>query len=165
MGKTVIYYGSTTGTCEALAGSIANALGVDGADVHNVTEMTRESLEGADLIVLGSSTWGCGDLQDDWYDGVEVLKGLDLTGKRVALFACGDGESYGDTFCEAMTHIKEALEGSGCVFVGRVSASDYNFSSSSAVEDGEFIGLALDDVNEADKTEGRIAAWARVLLG
>ena len=57
------------------------------------------------MLILGSSTWGCGDLQDDWYDGVEILKKADLTGKKVALFACGDGESYGDTFCEAMTHI------------------------------------------------------------
>ena len=108
MKKMTIYYGSTTGTCETLAASIAQALGMSNDNVHNVTEMTKEDLENNDVLILGSSTWGCGDLQDDWYDGVEILKKADLTGKKVALFACGDGESYGDTFCEAMTHIHDA---------------------------------------------------------
>ena len=109
MKKMTIYYGSTTGTCETLAASIAQALGMSNDNVHNVTEMTKEDLENNDVLILGSSTWGCGDLQDDWYDGVEILKKADLTGKKVALFACGDGESYGDTFCEAMTHIHDDL--------------------------------------------------------
>ena len=34
-----------------------------------------------------------------------------------------------------------------------------NFDDSEAVVDGKFVGLALDDVNEDDKTEGRIDAW------
>ena len=144
MKKMTIYYGSTTGTCETLAASIAQALGMSNDNVHNVTEMTKEDLENNDVLILGSSTWGCGDLQDDWYDGVEILKKADLTGKKVALFACGDGESYGDTFCEAMT-------------------ADYTFTSSTAVDGDDFIGLALDDVNESDKSEARIANWAKQL--
>jgi flavodoxin I len=27
------------------------------------------------------------------------------------------------------------------------------------VQNGQFVGLALDDVNESDKTEARIDAW------
>lgn len=41
---------------------------------------------------------GCGELQDDWYDGLKILKTADLVGKTIALFSCGDCESYGDTF-------------------------------------------------------------------
>lgn len=163
MEKIAIYYGSTTGTCEALASMIAQALGVGNENVHNVTEMTKEALESQDVLVLGSSTWGCGDLQDDWYDGVEILKQARLEGKKVALFACGDGESYGDTFCEAMTHIHEALADSGCTFIGKVPTAGYTFTSSTAVEGDDFIGLALDDVNESDRSEERIAAWAKQL--
>lgn len=161
MKKMTIYYGSTTGTCETLASSIAQALGISNDNVHNVTEMTKEDLENNDVLILGSSTWGCGDLQDDWYVGVEILKKADLTGKKVALFACGDGESYGDTFCEAMTHIHDALSGSGCTFIGKVPTTDYTFTSSTAVDGDDFIGLALDDVNESDKSEARIANWAK----
>ncbi len=82
MRKIAIYYGSTTGTCEALASMIAKALGVEDENVHSVTDMTREAVESQDVLILGSSTWGCGDLQDDWYDGVEILKQADLQGKK-----------------------------------------------------------------------------------
>lgn len=165
MKKMTIFYGSTTGTCETLAYSIAQALGMDNNSVHNVTEMTKEALEESDALILGSATWGCGDLQDDWYDGVDILKQADLTGKTVALFACGDGESYGDTFCEAMTHLHDALSGSGCVFIGQVPTEGYTFISSTAVDGDHFIGLALDDVNESEKSEERIANWAKQIMG
>ena len=55
-----------------------------------------------DVLVLSSSTWGAGELQDDWYDGVNVLKKCDLSHKYVALFGCGDSDSYSDTFCDAI---------------------------------------------------------------
>lgn len=161
MKKITIYYGSTTGTCEAIASLIAKELNVDSNNVHNVTEMTCEELESSDVILLGSSTWGCGDLQDDWYNGIEILKKAHLTGKQVGLFSCGDGETYGDTFCEALTHLRDALSDSGCTFIGKVPAADYTFISSTAVEEDHFIGLAIDDVNESDKTEARIASWTK----
>ena len=109
--------------------------------------------------MLGSSTWGAGELQDDWYDGVNVLKKCDLSHKYVALFGCGDSESYCDTFCDGMGIIYEDIKDSGCTIIGKVSAKDYSFSSSIAVIDGMFVGLALDDINESDKTEERIDAW------
>ena len=55
--------------------------------------------------------------------------------------------------------IYEGIKDKGCNFVGRVSTADYNFSSSVAVVDNEFIGLALDEVNEDYKTDDRINAW------
>jgi flavodoxin I len=43
--------------------------------------------------------------------------------------------------------------------VGAVSADGYSYSSSIAIIDGKFVGLALDDVNESGKTEERINSW------
>ena len=57
----------------------------------------------------------------------------------------------------------EDLKDSGCRFVGAVSDSDYTYSSSISVIDGKFVGLAIDDVNESDKTEERVAAWTDML--
>ena len=58
----------------------------------------------------------------------------------------------------------EDLKDSGCVFLGnRVSTDDYTFSGSMAVVDGAFVGLALDEVNESDKTSGRIREWVNEL--
>ena len=34
-------------------------------------------------LILGTSTWGAGELQDDWYDGLKVLQGADLSGKTI----------------------------------------------------------------------------------
>ena len=84
MKKTGVFYGSSTGTCEDIAGRIAVRLGVDSADVHNVADLTADMIAGYDVLVLGSSTWGCGELQDDWYDALELLRKTGLQGKTVA---------------------------------------------------------------------------------
>ena len=164
MKKIGIFYGSSTGTCEDLANRIAGKLGVPAADVYSADKLTADKVKDYDVLILGSSTWGDGDLQDDWYDGVKELKSADLSGKLVALFGCGDSESYGDTFCDALGALYEGLKDSGCTFAGGgVSVDGYTFESSTAVVDGCFVGLAIDDVNESDLTDGRIGAWAEAV--
>ena len=160
MKKTVVVYGSSTGTCQSIAETIASKLGVEALDVANFNaDVVAEN----ENLLIGTSTWGAGELQDDWYDGVNVLKGADLSGKTVALFGCGDSESYSDTFCSAMKEIYDAAEGAN--IIGSVPTEGYTFDDSDAVVDGEFIGLALDDVNEDDLTEGRIDAWLSSIKG
>ncbi len=156
MSKIAVFFGSTTGTCEALAGQVAEQLGT--SDVFNASELTADKIADYDVLVLGTSTWGDGDLQDDWYDAVEVLKEADLAGKKVALFGCGDSASYPDTFCSAMGTIAEACEGAEIIGAG-ISTDGYDFSDSTAVKDGAWVGLAIDEMNESDKTEERLAAW------
>lgn len=155
MKKTIVVYGSSTGTCEEIANTIGEKLGVD---VINVADLTADVIAANDNLLLGTSTWGAGELQDDWYDGISVLKGADLSGKTVALFGCGDAESYPDTFCGAMAEIYNAVSGQAKV-IGGVSTDDYTFDDSDAVIDGQFVGLALDNVNEEEKTDSRIDAW------
>lgn len=156
MKKTLLAYGSSTGTCESIAQTIAEKLGIEAT---NVADLTADAVAEAENLILGTSTWGSGELQDDWYDALETLKAADLNGKTIALFGCGDSESYSDTFCGAMGVIYDALQGKGAKFIGAVDASGYTYEDSEAVKDGKFVGLALDDVNEDDKTEGRIDAW------
>lgn len=156
---TGIFFGSTTGNTEGLADMIAKEMGVDGADVHNVAGTPAETAEKYDLLLLGSSTWGYGELQDDWEGFLSQLKVRNLNGKKVAFFGTGDHESYPDTFCDSLGIIKEALEGSGCTFVGAYDAAGYEVSDSRAFEDGMAIGLAADEDNEPDKTPARMKAW------
>lgn len=162
MKKTVVVYGSSTGTCESIAQTIASKLGVEAVDVAKLTE---DTVKANDNLIIGTSTWGAGELQDDWVDGLETLKGLDLNGKTVALFGCGDAESYGDTFCGAMAEIYNGIKDKGVTFVGAVPTDGYTFDDSEAVIDGKFVGLALDDVNEDDKTDERIDAWIDSIKG
>lgn len=163
MKKTGIFYGSTTGTTESVARLIAEKLGVSPENVHDVSKLDVALVESYEALILGTSTWGDGELQDDWYDGIKVLKNANLSGKTIALFGCGDSESYSDTFCDGMGILFEDLKDSGCTFVGAVSDSDYTYASSVAAADGKFVGLALDDVNESDRTDARVSAWTEML--
>lgn len=159
MNKIGVFYGSSTGTTEDVASRVAEKLGVSSADVYEVSKLTEALAEQYDVLVLGSSTWGAGELQDDWYDGVKVLKKCDLSHKCVALFGCGDSDSYCDTFCDAIGVLYEELKDTKCKFVGATDPAGYTFDSSISVVDGKFVGLPLDEVNESDKTDERIEAW------
>lgn len=158
-----IVFGSSTGTCEEIANKIADKLSVDSSNVIDVSSLTADDCAKFDMLLLGSSTWGDGELQDDWYDGIDTLKSADLSDKIVGFFGCGDADSYPDTFCDAMKLIHEAIENSGCTFIGEVTIDDYSFSSSASVVDGKFIGLALDDINESEKTDARISNWVEII--
>ena len=157
MKKTVIIFGTSTGTCEDLAGRIGEQLGVD--NIINVTDLNDSVIANNDNLILGTSTWGAGELQDDWYDGIKVIKESNLNGKTIALFGCGDSESYPDTFVGGMAELYNAVKDSGANIIGQVSTDGYTFDESEAVVDGKFVGLALDEVNEDDKTDERINAW------
>ena len=57
-----------------------------------------------------------------------------------------------------MAEIYNAVSGQANV-IGGVSTDGYTFDDSDAVIDGQFVGLALDNVNEEEKTDSRIDAW------
>ena len=156
MKKTIVVYGSSTGTCEGIANEIASKLDTEAI---SVSDLSADVVAENENLILGTSTWGAGEVQDDWYDGIKVLKGADLNGKTVALFGCGDSSNYSDTFCGGMAEIYNAVKDGGANIVGAVDASEYTFDDSEAVIDGKFVGLALDNDNEDDKTAGRIDAW------
>ena len=150
--KIGIFYGSSTGTTQSLAEQIALKTGVSKADTHDVADAAPDTIDGYDCLLLGSSTWGDGDLQDDWYGFLDKIKTRDLSGKTVALFGCGDSESYPDTFCNALGTIYEELQPTGCRFVGAYEPQDYAVTDSGVCRDGKFVGLAVDELNEDDKT-------------
>lgn len=156
MRSTIVIYGSTTGTCEAIAEKIASKIG---ASILNVQNLDSDVISRYDNLILGTSTWGCGEMQDDWYDGLPKLQNANLSGKTIALFGCGDADSYGDTFVGGMAEIYNGVKDSGAKIIGAVSVDGYTFDGSEAVIDGKFVGLPLDDVNECEKTDSRIEAW------
>lgn len=160
MSKTLVVYGSTTGSCEDYAQRIAEKLN---AEIVNVSDVDADKLSEYAHLVLGTSTWGAGELQDDWNDGVDALKSADLNDKTIAIFGCGDAESYSDTFCGGMAEIYNTVKESGATLVGSVDASTYSYDDSEAVVDGKFVGLAL-DINESDsQINERIANWVETL--
>lgn len=157
--KTRIYYGSTIGDTE----SIAQILGVElNAEIIPISQGIK-NIGNFDLILLGSSTWGYGELQDDWNDRIDSLKEMNLSGKKIGIFGTGDQESYGDTFCDALGIIAEVVRGAGGEIIGMTSKENYNFTESKALEDEQLVGLALDVNNQNDMTLPRIKEWVAQL--
>lgn len=159
MKKIGIYYGSTTGVTEEIAGKIADGLGVDSADVKNVADGDVDSVDSYEALILGSSTWGVGELQDDWYSFLEELKEKDLSGKTIALFGCGDSSGFGSSFCDALSIIHNDLQGTGAKFCGSISTDGYSYEHSESEVDGKLLGLLLDEDNESDSSDKRISDW------
>ena len=61
-----VIYGSSTLNTEYSAQRIQSAFGDGIADLHNVKHLEIELVRERDCLVFISSTWGTGDLQDDW---------------------------------------------------------------------------------------------------
>lgn len=162
MSKVGIFYGSTSGNTQEVAEEIAKKLGVDKADLHDVSR-AKADFAAYDVVLFGSSTLGMGDLQDDWESFIDQVKKADLSGKKVALFGCGDSSSYSDTFCDALGKIYDAIKGKGCELIGQVSPEGYTYDSSESIVNGQFVGLPIDNDNESDQTDQRIACWVEDL--
>lgn len=162
MSSIGVFYGSTTGNTESAAEAIAQALG---AECFSIDSDALGKMADFDVLVLGSSTWGVGDLQDDWDAVADSLSGVSLSGKKVAFFGLGDQEGYSDTFVDAMGLLKEKLASTGASFIGAWSTDGYTYETSASEEGGKFVGLALDEDNQSGESAGRIASWTEQLKG
>lgn len=159
MRKIGIFFGSTTGSTEEVAEKIATKLGVGKEDMHNVMDTKVEAVEPYEILLLGCSTWGEGELQDDWNDFLFKLKDKKLEGKIVAIFGCGDSASYSTSFCDAIGLIYNELQRTGCKFTGETEINGYRYDHSGAEIGGKFVGLPIDEINEPEKTDQRIDVW------
>ena len=83
----------------------------------------------------------------------------------MALFGLGDQFGYPDTFCDAMRYLYDKVIERGGTITGYWPVDGYTFDASTAVFDGYFVGLAIDEVNQSDLTVERIEAWCNQLIG
>lgn len=158
--KVGIYYGTTTGTTEDVANRIANYF--DDADVIEISNGIDNFLD-YDLLILGSPTWGLGDLQDEWMIYIDEIADLDLSDKYVALFGTGDQASFPDSFIDAIELLYNKAKKANAKFVGFTSTDGYDFTRSTAVKNGKFIGLAIDEMNQPELSDDRIENWCNQL--
>jgi len=119
--KAIVIYGSTTGNTEEISNYVVAGLKASGHEVtqKNVIDATVQELAGYDLIVFGSSTWNEGQLQDDFLPFYDQMVGINLTGKKAAVFGCGDS-IYGEHFCQSVNILEAKLKelGAGLVTEG-----------------------------------------------
>jgi flavodoxin I len=162
-----LFYGTETGYTELAARLIKEEF--DGVaeglvTVHNMGETPVERMLAYDYLIVGCPTWDIGQLQADWDRQFPALDGLDLTGKMMAIFGLGDQFRYGDSFCDAIGILGEKFVERGAKLVGFTPADGYVFSQSLGEVDGMFMGLALDEDNESERTPGRVAEWVWQLV-
>lgn len=160
MKKTAVFYGSTTGNTEGVAKIIAEKLN---AVTFDVSTIRANKMDEFDFIIMGTSTWGIGDLQDDWEVFLEDMESIDFTNKTIALFGLGDGISYADTFVDGIGTIYNSVKNRDGKIIGEIETDDYDFEDSTAIINGKFVGLPIDEDNESDKTNTRIEKWVEQL--
>lgn len=162
MKKIGIFFGSSTGNAELIADRIQAEFGEDVADVHNIDAAEKKEIEQYKYLILGTSTWGLGDLQDDWEDFADEFKEADLSKKKVALFGLGDQEVYADSFVNGMGYLYDLIAKKTTV-VGSWPAKGYRHINSLAIREGDFVGLAIDYDNDKGKVEKQVQDWVRIL--
>ena len=161
MKRTGIFFASTSGNTEKAAWKVRDAIGLSKEDQHNVMQADAATLEKYDVLIFGIPTWGVGELHEDWEGFLPELEKVDFSSRKVALFGLGDQEGNPDSFCDAMGLIGKRLKEMNANLIGYWPTDDYEFDQSEAREDGHFIGLALDEDNEPEKTDNRIQQWVK----
>jgi flavodoxin I len=162
MKKTGIFYGSTLGHTKKLAERIQHAFGEDQADVLNIKDAAKEDIEKYDNLIFGTSTWGVGEMQEDWDNFIGQLEKTDLSGKKIALFGVGDQKEWADSFVNGMGILHHRLAKKAQI-VGSTPIDDYFFEISLAVKNNQFVGLAIDNHNQPELTLPRIKNWVEQL--
>ncbi|WP_094229061.1 flavodoxin [Methanolobus psychrotolerans] len=142
MKKTIIIYGTTTGNTLIVAEEIESMFNEQNMEVKlaEVTDVQTSYLPDYDLIILGCSTWGEGELQDDFISFEKEMNKIDLKGKQAACF--GPGDSSYVFFCQAVDILEARLESSGAKII---------------IE-----GLKID--GDVDKNLGQIRDWTENIL-
>ncbi|RCX15379.1 flavodoxin I [Fontibacillus phaseoli] len=115
MSKIIIIYASLTGNTEEMAELIAEGIKNTGAgvDLKVVDECSAGILKKYDAYLLGTYTWGDGELPDEFIDFVEEMEEVDLKQSVTAVFGSGD-TSY-RLYCGAVDLLEEKMKELGAV--------------------------------------------------
>ncbi|MEA1891659.1 MAG: flavodoxin [Campylobacterota bacterium] len=159
MSKIGLFYASSTGNTEDVAKTIEVNMSEFEVKLHNVADCTDDAMEQYEHIIIGASTWGEGELQDDWEEFFPNIANTDFSNKTVALFGLGDQEEYCDYYLDAMGTIYQEVVNNGAAVVGSWSTDGYDHDESTAVIDNMFVGLALDEDNQEEMTNERVLKW------
>ncbi len=164
--KTCIIYGSTTGYTERVAVKISEYPGFENADLFDIEDIKLHTVLDYDFIIFGLPTWDYGEIPSSWQNVWKQIDELDFTHKTVAFFGLGDQLGYSEWFVDAMGILHDKIVEQGAQGIGRWPIVGYEFNTSKPLVENkkEFVGLAIDEVNQADLTDERIREWCKLLL-
>lgn len=156
-----LFYGSTTCYTEMAAEKIQAEMAPDTVQLFNIKDIPLTELNHHDILILGISTWDYGELQEDWESHWADIAQLDLSGKIIALFGMGDQVGYSEWYQDALGMLHQQVVAQGGYVIGFWPNQGYEFIASKALTENEsqFVGLALDEDNQYDLSDGRISQW------
>ena len=159
--KIGLFYGSSTCYTEIAAEKIRDYFGEDHIDIHNIADTPVSRMSAYRYLILGIPTWDYGELQEDWETVWDQIDSIDFHGKTVALYGLGDQIGYPEWFQDALGFLWAKLVNLGAETTGLWPAEGYEFEASKALtaDGSHFVGLALDDENDFELSDQRIARW------
>ncbi len=172
MSRIGIFFSSSTGNTRRIAKLIKKRFDIDTmADALNVNKASVELVAGYEYLILGTSTLGAGRLPGlstdcmggGWEEFLPQLQDVDFTGKTVALFGLGNQDKYPDEFADALGELYRFVAARGAKVVGLWPCDDYDFISSKALLNDEFVGLVLDQENQKNLTDARLERWLKLI--
>lgn len=168
MQKIGMFFGTETGTTRLIAKKIYKLLGDDvAAKPINVNRITADDMLQYDALILGTPSYGVGDipglsagcLERNWEEFLAQLGSPDLSGKRIAMFGLGAQERYAERFASSLIALYNVFAGFGAEMIGDWPIDDYSFEHSASVVDGRFVGLVIDQRTQGMLTEARLKTW------
>ncbi|PID86036.1 MAG: flavodoxin FldA [Chloroflexi bacterium] len=168
MAKIGLFYGSSTDNTATVADIMKEFFDQsvpDTVEVFDIGTVEVSNLLNYDRLIIGCPTWNVGELQDDWDIAFEDLDDLDFSGKKIAVFGVGDQYGYAENYCDAIGILGKKFRELGAELIGYTNVDDsYDFDESIGVENGRFMGLAIDEDNQGELTDDRVSAWVKQLL-
>jgi flavodoxin I len=168
MSKIAIFFGPEKGAVHRVAKLLASKIENLNPDMILLNDASADDLARYDTIIFGISTIGR-DTWDqkfgnvDWAKFMPTVSSFDFSGKTVAVFGLGDHITYAYHFVNSMGVLAKTIVKNGGKLVGKISPDGYTFQDSEALEEGQFLGLPIDEDFEPELTEDRLNCWVEQL--
>ncbi|MCY7884703.1 flavodoxin [Bacillus spizizenii] len=114
MGKILLVYATMSGNTEAMADLIEKGLQEAEVEAYRFEAMDIDNAQlfnDYDHIIMGTYTWGDGDLPDEFLDLAEDMDEIDFSGKTCAVF--GSGDTAYEFFCGAVDTLEAKIKERG----------------------------------------------------
>jgi len=167
MNKIGIFFGTDSGTTRLISKKMAKIIGDKASKPLNVNRISADELLQYDSLILGTPSYGEGDLPGiatgipagSWEEFMPQLEGKDFSGKRIALYGLGNQDKYGERFVDSLIKLYSKFTELGAEIIGQWPIEGYDFEASKSIVDGQFVGLVLDQQNQALLTDDRMKIW------
>ena len=165
MSKTALIYSFNSNKTAKAGEKIAEAIGDSLlVEVVNAEEITEDKFLSFDQLILGVPTWFDGELPNYWDEFVPALEDMPLEGKKVAIYGLADQVGYPENFADGIGIMGRLLASRGAEIVAYTANENYTYESSAALDGDQFMGLVLDQENQARLSKKRIEDWVKRII-